>query len=83
MDTLMTGRGMQQNVAEANVAGRTSTTPGGIGGLNHQSMGVYGVPDVSLAFQFEGVKSVSVVKSNSGNLRLKKGMPMVLRPGGE
>jgi hypothetical protein len=81
-DTLMTGRGMQQNAADAGVAGHTSAGSWSVDGLNHKSMGVYGMSGVSLAIQIANGKNISLVNSKSGNIRLKKSMQLVMRSAG-
>ena len=78
-DSLMTGRGMEQNTADATVTGHTEAMPGGGKALDHKSMGVYGMPDISLAIETENGKRISLVVSTFGNVRLKKTTQLVLQ----
>jgi hypothetical protein len=78
-DSLMTGRGMEQNTADATVTGHTEAMPGGGRALDHKSMGVYGMPSVSLAIETDNGEGVSLVVSTSGNLHLKKDTQLVLQ----
>jgi hypothetical protein len=78
-DTLMTGRGMEQNTADATVTGHTTATTGGVNGLNHKSTGVYGMPGVSLAFETDNGERVSLVASTAGKIRLKKNTQLVMQ----
>jgi hypothetical protein len=77
-DTLMDGRGMAQSGNNAAVAGHTDAMTGSIDGLSHKSAGTYGMPGVTLANQTDNGKHVSLVVSTSGNVRLKKGMQIVM-----
>jgi hypothetical protein len=78
-DTLMDGRGMAQSGNNAAVAGHTDAMTGSIDGLSHKSAGAYGMPGVTLASQTDNGKHVSLVVSTSGNVRLKKGMQVVMQ----
>jgi uncharacterized cupredoxin-like copper-binding protein len=78
-DSLMTGRGMEQNTADATVTGHTEAMPGGGRALDHKSMGVYGMPNVSLAIETDNRERISLVASTSGNVRLKKNTQLVLQ----
>jgi hypothetical protein len=78
-DTLMDGRGMAQSGNNAAVAGHTDAMTGNIDSLSHKSAGAYGMPGVTLASQTDNGKHVSLVVSTSGNVRLKKGMQVVMQ----
>jgi hypothetical protein len=78
-DSLMDGRGMAQNGNSAAVAGHTDAMTGSIDGLSHKSAGTYGMPGVTLASQADNGKHISLVVSTSGNVRLKKGMQIVMQ----
>jgi hypothetical protein len=78
-DSLMTGRGMEQNTADASVTGHTEAMPGGGKTLDHKSMGVYGMPSVSIAIETDKGQRVSLLVSTSGNVRLKKDTQLVLQ----
>jgi hypothetical protein len=78
-DSLMDGRGMAQNGNNAAVAGHTDAMTGSIDGLSHKSAGTYGMPGVTLASQADNGKHISLVVSTSGNVRLKKGMQIVMQ----
>jgi hypothetical protein len=82
-DTLMDGRGMAQSGNNAAVAGHTDAMTGSIDSLSHKSAGTYGMPGVTLASQTDNGKHVSLVVSTSGNLRLKKGMQVVMQAVGQ
>jgi hypothetical protein len=78
-DSLMTGRGMEQNTADATVTGHSESVPGGGKVLDRKSIGVYGMPNVSLAIETDNGERVSLVTSTSGNVRLKKNTQLVLQ----
>lgn len=78
-DSLMTGRGMEQNTADATVTGHTEAMPGGGKALDHKSMGVYGMPSVSIAIETDKGQRVSLLVSTSGNVRLRKDTQLVLQ----
>jgi hypothetical protein len=78
-DTLMDGRGMAQSGNNAAVAGHTDAMTGSMDSLSHKSAGTYGMPGVTLASQTDNGKHVSLVVSTSGNVRLKKGMQIVMQ----
>jgi hypothetical protein len=70
---------MAQNAADATVTGHTEAVPGAGKILDHKSMGVYGMPNVSLAIETDEGQHISMVVSTSGNLRLKKDTQLVLQ----
>jgi hypothetical protein len=90
-DTLASGRGMMQSANDAanspTARGngqdgrtvRTDATVGSVDGLSNSSKGVYGMPGASLGYETNEARYVSVVKSTSGDLRMKKGMQLVVK----
>jgi uncharacterized cupredoxin-like copper-binding protein len=78
-DSLMTGRGMAQNTADATVTGHSGATSGSVDALDHKSTGVYAMPGVSLAIEIANGQRISLVVSTSGNIRLKKGAQLLMQ----
>lgn len=78
-DSLMTGRGMAQNTADATVTGHSGATSGSVDALDHKSTGVYAMPGVSLAIETANGQRISLVVSTSGNIRLKKSTQFLMQ----
>lgn len=72
------GRSATQIQLNAAAAGKLNATTGSVDTLSHKSVGVYAMPGVSLATQTENGQHISLVQSTSGDIRLKKGMQLVL-----
>lgn len=90
-DTLATGRGMEQTANDAEFSptvratdddGRTirlDSRVGTVDGLSHKSEGAYGLQHVTLGFEASKSGCISTVTSSASNLRLKKGMQLVMK----
>jgi hypothetical protein len=90
-DSLASGRGMDQTANDAEYSptvratdedGRTirlDSKVGTVDGLSHKSVGIYGLAHVSLGYETTKAGCVSTVTSSASNLRLKKGMQVVVK----
>jgi hypothetical protein len=64
--------------AELNPAIHTHDVKPTVGYLSHKSVGTYGMPGVSLGYEVTKEGKASVVTSITGNVRLRKGMQIVI-----
>jgi hypothetical protein len=64
--------------AELNPAIHAHDVKPTVGYLSHKSSGTYGLPGVSLGYEVSKAGKASVVTSITGNVRLRKGMQVVI-----
>jgi hypothetical protein len=64
--------------AELNPSIHTHDVKATVGYLSHKSSGTYGMPGVSLGYEVTKEGKASVVTSITGNVRLRKGMQVVI-----
>ncbi len=76
-DTLQDGRGMAQTHIKAAESG--SKDVGANSELTAQSVGVRGMPGVSLASTEDGGKQYAMIRSNAGSVKVKAGSQVLLK----
>jgi hypothetical protein len=78
-DTLADGRGMDSATNNATVSGHSSTLRGNVNQLTPASSGIYDLSGVKLGDQITQTGHVTVLAFSNGNVRLKKGMQLVMK----
>ena len=78
-DTLADGRGMDAATNNATVSGHSSTTKGNVNQLTAASTGIYDLSGVRLGDQITQTGHVTVLAFSNGDVRLKKGMQLVMK----
>jgi hypothetical protein len=78
VDSLQDGRGMAATNINSAVAGEDRDLGNG-GELTATSVGVQGFRGVSLASAVQGAKQFTVIRSTSGDLKIKKGTQVVFK----
>jgi hypothetical protein len=78
-DTLADGRGMDAATNNATVSGHSSTTKGNVNQLTAASTGIYDLSGVRLGDQVTQTGHVTVVAFSNGDVRLKKGVQLVMK----
>jgi hypothetical protein len=76
-DSLKDGRGNDRINMAATTRGGLNAASGSIGELGPTSQGVYGIPGLTLAFEEDHDRLISLITSDGANLRLKSGFQAV------